>query len=302
MTAILAAILLEHFRPLPLSWTKWLTRPAQMLAHHLNAGTYQHGVLAWLVISVPIVTIVSLIFFSLQHLSAWLSWLWQIAVLYASVQFRTTRHATADIAQALSRNDLTLAQQTYAQQLSPAGTPSQAEGLIRATIEHTYTHTLHHLFGVLFWFIVLMPLGPVGALLYRLSLHLADTWQTEQLGLFAQFTQRMALFLNYLPARITALSFAIAGDFEDAVYCWRSQAADWGDLNTGVLLASAAGAMGIKLGGAITYPHGECWRPELGLGNPPDPADIHSAISLMWRALSIWLLLLLITALAKLAG
>lgn len=300
MTAILIAILLEHFRPLQFSWMHWLTRPLQTLAHHLNAGTHQHGVIAWLIAILPILIITSLIFFALAAINAWLSWFWQIAVLYICLRFKSVTTPVAHIASALAQNDLPQARNHYA--ADHHDIPVTTHGLTRLTIENLFSDALHYLFGVLFWFILLAPLGPIGALLYRLSHHLARTWQPAQMGEFAHFSQRASQVLDAMPARLTALTFAIVGDFEDAVYCWRSQAADWANHSIGIVLASAAGAMEIKLGGKILYQQGESWRPELGLGNPPEATDINSAISLVWRALTIWLLLLFLFALAKLAS
>jgi adenosylcobinamide-phosphate synthase len=299
MTAILAAILLEHFRPLQSSWTRWLTRPLNTLAHLFNAGTHQYGVIAWLIAVLPLLIITSLIFFTLTAISAWLGWLWQIAILYGCIRFKSVTKPASTIANALNHNELTQAQTLYS--FNHHEIPVTTNGLARVTIESLFSDALHYIFGVLFWFILLAPLGPVGALLYRLSHHLALTWQPNQIGAFAQFSQRASQVLDALPARLTALTFAIAGDFEDAVYCWRSQAADWANHNLGIVLASAAGAMEIKLGGKIQHQQGETWRPELGLGNPPETPDINSAISLIWRALTIWLLLLFFFAIAKLA-
>ena len=61
--------------------------------------------------------------------------------------------------------------------------------------------------------------------------------------LFGRFAYRAQETLDWLPTRLTALSFAIMGDFEDAVYCWRAQAQAWGHYAYGILLASAAGAL-----------------------------------------------------------
>lgn len=302
MTAILAAILLEHFRPLQSSWVHWLTRPLQHLAHHLNAGTYQHGVIAWFVAVLPLLLIVSLVFFALSGITPWLGWLWQIAVLYVCLRFKSVTQPVLAVSVALANNDIARAQALYAAQYPSQPVPTQGDGLIRLTMEGLFSDTLHNLFGVLFWFILLSPLGPIGALLYRLAHHLAQTWQPGHMGEFAHFAQRISHLLDALPARLTAITFAIAGDFEDAVYCWRSQASDWVNQHVGVVLASAAGAMEIKLGGTFHHNLGETWRSELGLGNAPEPADINSGISLVWRALSIWLLLFFFFALAKLAG
>jgi adenosylcobinamide-phosphate synthase len=95
------------------------------------------------------------------------------------------------------------------------------------------------------------------------------------------------------------VTFAIVGDFEDAIYCWRTQAKAWTSRHEGILLASGAGALGAMIGGPITGPTGEPeFRPELGLGDVADAELMPSAIGLVWRALLVWLVLLLLLTLA----
>jgi adenosylcobinamide-phosphate synthase len=300
--AILAAILLEHFHPLPQPWSPKLARPLQYLAHHLNAGAHQHGIFAWVLAVLPVLLVTGAIYFALSAVSLWLAWLWNIAVLYLSIRFKSCTLAAESVNQALAENDMARAQNLYTAWRGGDPSPAVADDLLRASIEGLFSDALRHLLGVIFWFVLLAPLGPVGAVLYRLTDSIAGQWKTEALGEFAHFAQRMMHILDWLPTRITALSFAVAGDFEDAVYCWRSQAADWADHNQGILLASAAGALGVKLGMPLNLSRGEVWRPELGLGDDADSSYLNSAISLNWRVLTIWLLLLLLMALAKQAG
>jgi len=109
--------------------------------------------------------------------------------------------------------------------------------------------------------------------------------------------------LDWIPVRLTALSFAIVGDFEDAIYCWRTQAKSWatqeGGVHAGILLASGAGALGVMLGGPIPVVGAEPdFRPELGLGEPADADTLPSAVGFGWRTLVLWLLLILLLTLA----
>ena len=107
-----------------------------------------------------------------------------------------------------------------------------------------------------------------------------------------------------MPARLTALSFAIVGDFEDAAYCWRIQAKTWpvtdGGEPIGTVLASGAGALGLQIGGPLQQLVGEpYYRPELGIGDPVQSDVLPSAVGLVWRALVLWLLLILLITLAN---
>ena len=104
------------------------------------------------------------------------------------------------------------------------------------------------------------------------------------------------------PVRITAAAFAIVGDFEDAVYCWRTQAGRWPDEAAGILLASGAGALGVRLGLPIVESGEVTERPELGLGEEADADFMQSGIGLVWRTLVLCLLLLTLLGVASWAG
>ncbi len=115
--------------------------------------------------------------------------------------------------------------------------------------------------------------------------------------------RRLLWLLDWIPARLTALSFAIVGDFEDSVACWRTQAKDWatqaGGENVGIVLASGAGALGVVLGGALPVAGAEPeYRPDLGIGEAADADLLPTAVGLVWRALILWLLLILLLTFA----
>ena len=98
--------------------------------------------------------------------------------------------------------------------------------------------------------------------------------------------------IDWLPLRVTAAAFAVVGDFEDAVHCWRTQAVRWPEAGSGILLASGAGALGVRLGMPVhdDSDRASCDRPELGLGEDADPDFMQSTIGLVWRSLVLGLL------------
>ncbi|HET9112453.1 MAG TPA: CobD/CbiB family protein [Burkholderiales bacterium] len=297
--ALLAAILIEHFYPLPQRRDTLLNRILRYLSNQLNAGRMQHGILAWFLVIIPLTTGSSLIYFFLAHLSLWLAWLWNIAVLYVCIRFKADSLIAGQIHQSLATGNLPAAQQLFARWRGISLSASDTNDLERLNIEAVLSSALQHLFGVIFWFALLSPAGPVGAVFYRTTEVLSKHWRIASDGVFASFSQRMSRLANNWPARLTALSFAIAGNFEDAVYCWRSQASHWPDANQGIVLASGAGALGVKLG--MPVQQGSIERAELGLGNRADNSCFGSTLSLIWRSLTIWLFLLLLVALAQLA-
>jgi AmpE protein len=74
------------------------------------------------------------------------------------------------------------------------------------------------LFGVIFWF---MLLGPMGAVMYRINEHLTDRQQWPAVHLGAQYLQEM---LDWIPIRLMGLSFALMGNFYKTIRLWRDGA------------------------------------------------------------------------------
>jgi hypothetical protein len=109
--------------------------------------------------------------------------------------------------------------------------------------------THRNVFGVFFWF--LMPLGPACAVMYRVAEYLARAWnEPEHMRneAFGQFAARAFYWIDWLPVRLTAVAFAVVGNFEDAIYAWRNFAHRWADEARGIILSAGGGAMGVRLG------------------------------------------------------
>jgi adenosylcobinamide-phosphate synthase len=132
-------------------------------------------------------------------------------------------------------------------------------------------------------------------LLYRLALFFNTQWGGRsdlEFGRFGEFARRAFTVIDWLPVRATASAFAIVGDFEDAALCWRTQAAHWSDPAAGILLASGAGALGVRLGMPLHDGLDVEDRPEIGLGEDADTDFMQSAVGLVWRAIVLGLLLI----------
>jgi adenosylcobinamide-phosphate synthase len=155
-------------------------------------------------------------------------------------------------------------------------------------------------FGTLFWFLVG---GGPAALLFRLANTLDAMWgyRTTRFNLFGRVAARFDDVLNYVPARLTALSYALlapgAGRLR-ALRCWRAQAKAWSSPNAGPVMASGAGALGVSLGGAATYDGEVEQRPVLGAGPAAAAGDIPRAWRLVFHAALMWVGVALVLALA----
>jgi adenosylcobinamide-phosphate synthase len=169
-------------------------------------------------------------------------------------------------------------------------------GVEGATVESVLENGNDAVFAALFWFIIA---GAPGCLFYRLSNTLDAMWgyRNRRYRDFGWAAARLDDLLNYIPARLTALSYALIGSSGRALHCWRSQAATWESPNAGPVMAAGASALGITLGGPACY--GGHWRsrPHLGWGRPPKTADITRALGLVRATLGLWLSVLLATAL-----
>ena len=80
------------------------------------------------------------------------------------------------------------------------------------------------------------------------------------------------------------------------------QSKSWPDPATGVILASGAGALEVRLGGPLPKEGGVNYRPELGLGDDADANYMQGAAGLIWRTLIIWMIVLLLITLARWVG
>lgn len=302
--ALLAALLLEYFRPLAAYFRAcpWFSRYARFLEHLFNAGERRHGALAWLLAVVPPVVLSALVYVYLNQFASLLGALWGGAILYLLMGFRASGVNAANIAASLRRQDLEEAQRLLGQWLGRDASSLSATEVARLSIENVLGDAYRHLFGVMIWF---AAFGPGGAVLYRFSRMLDEKWgelDEEESGDFGKFAAGVFVWLDWIPQRLTAISFAVVGDFEDAMYCWRLQAQQWTQRGLGIILASGAGAMGVKLGDPVPR-HGEIeFRPELGLGDEADADYLDSAIGMVWRALVLWLVLLLLLNLARWSG
>ena len=322
--AIVMALLLEQVRPLAPGnpAAARLRRWVRGVGHAVDAGGRQHAWLAWtLAVIVP-----SLVAVGVHWLCLWLAgWplalVWNVAVLYLTLGFRQFSHHFTGIRDALDAGDEERARQALArwQQVDASALPRSE--IVRHVIEYSVLSAHRHVFGVLAWYSVLsmLGLGPAGAVFYRNADFAAGYWRRKlqsadqpvsaALGTLAAAAWRA---IDWLPARMTALAFAIVGSFEDAIDAWRQYATREGNANDAVILAATSGAIGVRLGGAALRPVPQA----VGVGPLPLPADTNDelpgepatpahftqVVGLVWRTVALWLLLLVLLTLAHVLG
>lgn len=315
--AILLALGLEQWRAFDWRFAveRAFVRYARLLERKLNGGTRQHGVLAAIAAVAPPVFAVALAFWLADGVHPLLGLAVNVVVLYCLMGFRRFSHALSAIVAALAANDLPAARRALAAWRGGGSTTDLGGAdVARLAIERGLVDAYRQVFAVIFWFVVLP--GPAGAVLYRAAALLAEEWRGPVAGIeptpivqsrseFGLPARALLIALDWLPVRLTALSFAVVGDFEDAVACWRTQATRWsaqeGGMTIGVLLAAGGGALGVQLGGMLPTLSGDPdVRPDLGLGDAVDADVLPSAVALVWRAVVLWLLVILLVTVANL--
>ncbi|HXV12430.1 MAG TPA: CobD/CbiB family protein [Burkholderiales bacterium] len=301
--ALLVALVLEQVRPLRERdrVDRLLQDYAAFIERHANAGEYRHGLLAWIVFVGSIAAATAIVFSALCAIGSLLGLLWSVAVLYVTLGFRRFSDHFSEIEQALRMGDLDTARESLARWRGVNAAELASGDIARAAIEQGLLVTHRQVFGTMAWFVIF---GPAGAVVYHLAAQLAETWgrRGEGADAFGRFATRAFYWIDWVPARLTAAGLAVVGNFEDAVYCWRMQAGAWTPQGDGIILASGAGALGVRLGGAAHGGEESERRPELGTGVEADLDRMPDAAGLIWKALVVWLFVILVVSIAHALG
>ena len=249
-----------------------------------NAQRKFRGVLAWCFVVLPFVIFI----FWITQQFVWLTIIVEAVVLYLAIGNQSlTQHASA-VSNALMKPDLPLARHQIQMMVSRDTQNMQDEDISRATIESVLENGNDAIFAAIFWFLVL---GGPGVILYRLANTLDAMWgyRNQRYHAFGWFAARVDDLLNWIPARLAALTYALIGQTRNALYCWKTQANSWKGINPGVVMSTGAGALGLTLGGSAQYHGQQVVRPLLGQGSKPNALSIKASVQLVQRSLWLWL-------------
>lgn len=296
---MVVALLAQHAWPLrgrnPL--LAFYGRLALSTAKRLDAGDRNSGVLAWCVLMAVVLLPLALLTALAARLHPAFVFLLDAAVLYATIRFLATTAELSAVQRALRDGDVAGASQRLAAWQGEPVDAEDAGAVARLAAEHALREAHHGAFAPLFWFLVLP--GPLGLVMYPLARRAARTWAPGPQPAehdFGWFAMRAFHAIDWVPQRLTAFAFAVVGNFEDALYCWRSQAATWLQPDEGIVLASGAGALGVRLGEPVPRAGTFVPRPPLGLGELAREEALASLEGLLWRALVVWMIAFLLAA------
>jgi adenosylcobinamide-phosphate synthase len=310
--AILFALLIEQVRPMQLNSV--VHRAAfgwvRSCARSLDAGRVHHGWLLWCCAVLMPALLAGGVYWLLMLYGGWiaavLAFAWSVAVLYCTLGFRQFSHHFSAIRQALDDGDMHRAKQLLAAWKQVDASQIASDQLTRQLMEHAVIAAHRHVFAVLVWYAVFaaLGLGPAGAVLYRMAEFVSRYFHADsqddlygstyhglepeqptriQPGLSSPSSQQAAKaawhVIDFVPARASAMAFAVVGNFEEVVESWRNKAPA---SNDGVIQMAMAAS--------------------LALSDTAQPEQLRSLVGLVWRAVVLWLLLIALLTLARLLG
>ena len=272
---------------------------ANVIERKFNQGSNKRlrGSFAWCLAVLPIVILAHYALQLSMVIDSRLTAALHAGLLYFSVGLRSLYDHTAPIAEALQQGDLPGARELTSRIVSRDTSSAEEDDLAKASVESLLENGNDAVFGTLFWFIVA---GGAGAVLFRLANTLDAMWgyRSSRFLHFGFSAARIDDLLNWLPARLTALSYALLGNTRLAWSCWQTQAPQWSSPNAGPVMASGAGALELALGGTAVYDGETENRPMLGKGMPANAKDISRAWRLVLGTTALWIALTGVTALA----
>lgn len=327
--ALIFALLIEQGRPLPQD--NLVYRASSSLARALrqmtDAGREYQGIVGWAFVVAIVLAFTLIIEWLAAAIHPLAVFVLHVVVLYLTLGFRQFSSSFSEIQIALAAGDVATAQARVEQWTTQPGASAADVGtpadigvgeICRRAIAHALVASQRHVFGPLFWY-VLVP-GVAGPIIYRLAEMLARHWSGEAESdgsadaeereaavvvpvvvaeepvlavphTYGSFARRAYRWVDWIPVRLSAAGFAVVGNFEDAIYCWRGAvAAGTGSDQRAMLIAVGGGALGLR----IADPELEVRWAEGGAafewsGAEPDANGLNSAVGLVWRSVVLWI-------------
>lgn len=291
------AVLLDHFLGEPTRWHPlvgfgWLAKQVETFGYGpSNLDATLRRLLGAAAVTISIVPPL-LLAWGLSSIP-YLGVIVDTGLLYLALGASSLSEHAGAVARALRDGNLEQARQQVGRMVSRDTESMDEMEVSLATIESVLENGCDAVFGALFWFVVA---GAPGVVTYRLINTLDAMWgyRTPRYLHFGWTAARLDDLVNWIPARLAALSYTLLGDRKTAWDCWRNQGLTWKSPNAGPVMAAGAGALNLQLGGPARY-YGE-WvqRPPLGEGLLPRGEDIDRALALVNHSLWLWVAIIVI--------
>lgn len=278
LVAVVLALVLGHVAPtLVAAWRRypWYTAWLHWLGE--GAGEVWRGRYGILLALVPVLLVVAPLQWLLDGpVYGLLGLLFDIAVL---VYAWGPRDLDVDVEAVIDAHDAPGRRAAIAR-LGLTGETAALDG--PALVEAVFANALQRWFGVLFWFLLL---GPVGAILYRLVAHSAATPDLPEQNLSGARLLKTAL--DWPVAQLMTLAMALVGNFDTVFSTWREAGGTRFRLETGFLGQVARASVRGELA-----EEAEEYAEEGMVQAMRDLPELRDAMSLVWRILLLWLAVL----------
>ncbi|MFR0356564.1 cobalamin biosynthesis protein [Streptomyces sediminimaris] len=214
------------------------------------------------------------------------------AATWAVVGGTSLAREARGIGRALEAGDLAAARARLPRLCGRDPQALDAGGIARAVVESVAENTSDAVVGALVWGAV----GGVPGLLGFRAVNTLDAMVGHRSPRYLRYgwaSARLDDVAGWPGARLTAALAAVAGgDPRGAVRAWRADAGRHPSPNAGPVEASFAGALGVRLGGTLSYGGRVEHRPVLnGEGRAVETGDIERAVRLSgrvgWLALGV---------------
>lgn len=280
LVAVVLALVLGHVAPTLVAafrqygwydgWLRWLGGST----HEDGFWTGRYGIVLALA---PVLLVVALLQWLLDGpVYGLVGLLFDIAVL---VYAWGPRDLDVDVEAVIDAHDAPTRRAAIAR-LGLTGEAAALDG--PALVEAVFINALQRWFGVLFWFLLL---GPVGAILYRLAVHSAasaDLPGNNRAGALALKTA-----LDWPVAQLMTLAMALVGNFDTVFSAWRNAGGARFQLDTGFLAQAARASVRAELA-----EEAEEYAEEGMVQAMRELPELRDAMSLVWRILLLWLAVL----------
>ncbi len=214
-------------------------------------------------------------------------WIVAIILSYTCLAARSLHKESSRVASALMDGDLHAARHYLSHIVGRDTGQLDEPDIWRALVETVAENTSDGIIAPLFWLTIG---GPVTAMAYKAvsTLDSMVGYRNERYLKFGWASARMDDLLNFVPARLTALLLIVAAPFAGCSLSGAARIALRDRLkhpspNSGYPEAAAAGALGIRLGGASSYNGVSSCKEYIGnQQNPIDEHAYHRMIKLMY--------------------
>jgi len=222
------------------NYCDWMQHKTDSIASQFPSAI---GPLSLLLLLAPILIIVAIADNVFAGMGSLFSFIFGIVVLIYSLGPRDISNqveqyleslSAGDVDNALNHANTFFSGHHYKPEIE--GSPRVIAGVMKRGILLAFNNRI---LAVLFWFIIL---GPIGALTYRLTIFLLERFAGGYFGQlhedelhdtdldedkssangseFKSAVQRLYMILSWIPARLCVITFALAGSFSDTLLCW----------------------------------------------------------------------------------